>query len=135
MPPAVSNTYFDRVRALLSARIGAAAALTIDQIVELAGLPGRRAGEQLLETRLGDFGFPLCAGSSGYFVPASPDEINHYLNSLKSRIRCIAIRLRTVRQNAAQAGWARDGQQFSKPPPRREFLFEMQCNQTKGKGI
>ena len=133
MKPTDQNDFL-RVRALLATRIGEAAALTIDQIVELAGLPGRRAAEQLLETRLGDFGFPLCAGSSGYFVPASPDEINHYLHSLKSMIRCIAIRLRNVQQNATRSGWARDGQQFSKPPPRREFLFDMRLNQTKGKG-
>jgi len=121
----VDENDFARVRDLLKDRIGEASAVPLEQLVELAGLPNRRAAEQLLETRLGDFGFPLCAGSSGYFVPESAEEINHYMHSLKSRIRCIAIRLRTVRQNATQAGWARDGQQFSKPPPRREFLFEM----------
>lgn len=122
----VDQNDFLRVRALLQTRIGEAAAITLEQLVEQAFLSSRRDAEQLMETRLADFGFPLCAGSRGYFVPQSPDEINHYLNSLKSRIKCIAIRLRTVRQNAAQAGWARDGQQFSRPPPRRDFLFEMQ---------
>ncbi len=123
---AADQNDFLRVRTLLQARVGEAAALPLDKIVELAGLPSRRAAEQLMETRLGDFGFPLCAGAGGYFVPESPEEINHYLLSLKSRIRCIAIRLRTVQQNASRAGWARDGQQFSKPPPRSDFLFEMQ---------
>ncbi|MCX7009663.1 MAG: hypothetical protein NTY53_20865 [Kiritimatiellaeota bacterium] len=113
------------MRSLLKHRIGEAAALPLDQLVALAGLPNRRAAEALMETRLDDFGFPLCAGSGGYFVPQTPEEINHYLASLKSRIRCIAIRLRTVRQNAQRAGWARDGKQFSAPPARREFLFDV----------
>ena len=122
----VDQSEFLRVRALLATRIGEAAALTLAQLVELASLPNRRAAEQLMETRLADFGFPLCAGSMGYFVPENPEQINHYVSSLKSRIKCIAIRLRTVQQNAARAGWMRDGQQFSKPPARKELLFEMQ---------
>ena len=56
---------FLRVRTLLKARVGEGAALPLDKIVELADLPSRRAAEQLMETRLGDFGFPLCAGAGG----------------------------------------------------------------------
>lgn len=76
----------------------------------------RRQAEALIEIRLGDFGFPLCAGSAGYFVPECTEDLNHYLNSLRSRIICIALRVRTTRRAAVAAGWKLENNRFVAVP-------------------
>ena len=83
----------------------------------------RRHTEILLETFLDRFPFPVCAGAHGYFVPETVDEINHYCASLKSRIRCISIRLRTVRRAAEKTGWRRENNAFVEAPKQTEFAL------------
>lgn len=106
------TTAVEYIRKVLARAIGQQNAVTIEHLVSVSGLPNRRAGEQMLELHLQDFGFAVCAGSSGYFRPATADELNHYVRSLQSRIRCLAIRIRTVRKSAAAEGWPRHGKDF-----------------------
>jgi hypothetical protein len=100
---------FRHTERLLSARRGADRAVTINQLASDVGI-SRRSMEQLLETRLTDFPYPLVAGSNGYFIPVTEDELTHYDRALLSRIRCLAIRRRTLRRSAGAAGYAWDRQ-------------------------
>jgi hypothetical protein len=99
------------VKEILFNRIGEAKAATIDELCRAAGI-GRRGMEHLLEVKLGDFPFPIVSTSSGYFRPASADEINHCLASLQSRAMCIFMRKRTIIRNARAAGYQRQGKRF-----------------------
>lgn len=105
--------------ALLEPRWGIDRAIPIADIASRLGL-GRRATEQLLETCLPELPWPVVSGPAGYHRPADPAELNRYLASLQSRLRCIAIRSRTVRRQALTAGWQREGRRFvaaPAPPP------------------
>lgn len=115
---------FEAVRRVLCTRRGRRNAITIDQLVVLAGLQNRRACEDLLETRLADFQFPLVADSAGYYIPNTAAEINHYLDSLQSRAVKIFLRRRTVIRKANAAGFPRPGKHFADPPAvQKELAF------------
>jgi hypothetical protein len=102
---------------------GADSAITIAQIGDLLCL-GRRQTETFLELHLADLPFCVISSSSGYYRPTSADEINHYRNSLRSRIRCLAIRARTVARAAAKEGWSRAGTTFTDRPTVQELPLE-----------
>ena len=91
------------LRSLLACAVGLDRAITINQIANMLNL-SRRATEALLESAIADLDFPLVAGSYGYFIPENKDDITRYLISLHSRIKCLAIRMRSVRRNARAAG-------------------------------
>lgn len=107
---------FENVRRILVEHRGRANAITIDQLAFLAGLPSRRACEDLLETRLADFQFILVADSAGYYIPTCAAEINHYLDSLQSRAVKIFQRKRRVIRKALTSGLPRQGKHFIDPP-------------------
>jgi hypothetical protein len=119
----VTNEQFQAViRVLVDAR-GEANALTLDEITARAGLPNRRTTETLIETRLGDFPYPLVAGGAGYFIPVQAEQINKYIRSLGSRMVSLAIRKRAVVRKALAQGWKREGKWFARPPQQLD-LFE-----------
>ena len=110
------DQYFAAASAILAGRIGEENAITIAELVAAAGIPSRRAAEQLLEPKFSDFPFPLVSSSRGYYVPSRAEEINHYLASLRSRAICIFIRRRTALRKAMKAGFKRQGKVLVDPP-------------------
>lgn len=105
------DVLFEVLRDDLARRVGIGNAITIDVLAHLHNASRRRI-EVILECRLADFGFPLVSCDCGYYRPATPEDLNHYLASLLSRIRCIALRIRTVRRSALEEGWTREGGRF-----------------------
>ncbi len=103
----------------LRARRGAHQAITIAAIAERLGL-SRRSAETFLEIHLADLPFCVVSGATGYYRPAGADDINHYRAALHSRIRCLAIRSRTVAQAAAAERYPRQGRLFLDPNSERD---------------
>lgn len=114
------DTYFASVSSILAVHRGESNAITIADLTLRAGLPNRRATEQLLELRFADFPFPLVSSSAGYYVPAKAEEVNHYLNSLQSRAVCIFLRKRAAMRKALRSGFRREGKRFVDPPQARQ---------------
>jgi hypothetical protein len=116
MPPNPSDQdAFEAVRAELGGRFGEDSAITLAGLAARVGV-SRRKVEVILECRLPDLGFAVVSGDRGLYRPVSAGELNHYDNSLRSRIRCIAIRARTVRRAALREGWVREGKRFVARP-------------------
>lgn len=107
---------FDRAVRILSRAIGRDRAITIAQLVDLLELPNRRAVEQLIETRLSDFPFPIVSGSAGVYRPDSVDDLNAYRANLTSRMRAIRLRIDTVTQAALNEGWLIEANAFVAAP-------------------
>jgi hypothetical protein len=103
-------------------RRGEDSALKIKQIKTILGF-GRRRTETFLELHVGDLPFCVVSSTRGYYRPASASDINHCRASLRSRIRCLAIRSRTVARSALAEGWRREGKQFVNTPAAQD-LFE-----------
>ena len=91
----------NNLRAELFRRVGEQHAITIADIGALLGHTTRRHTETFLEIHLLDLGFCVVSSSHGYFRPRNQAEITHYHNALRSRIKCLAIRIRTVTRAAA----------------------------------
>jgi len=104
-------------------RYGTERALTIAQIGALLGHRCRRETEGFLELHVGDLPFCVVSSAHGYYRPAAAEDINHFRNSIRSRIRCLAIRARTVQRVALAEGWRREGKQFVNVPITQD-LFE-----------
>lgn len=102
---------FTILREELRARTGQERAITIDRLAGLCGV-SRRKIEVILECRFADFPFALVTGDGGCFRPKDAAELNHYDASLRSRIRCIAIRIRTLRRAAKAEGYLREAGRF-----------------------
>lgn len=109
----------------LRRRIGDDHAITIDQIGILLGF-GRRQTETFLELYIGQFPFCVIATARGYCRPASAEDINHYRNANRSRIRCLAIRNRSVTRAAIREGWPRDGNRFVDRPIQPDLIHFME---------
>jgi len=107
----------------LEDRRGPGRAITIAQIGALLGHRCRRETESFLELHVGDLPFCVVSSAHGYYRPAAAEDINHYRNSIRSRIRCLAIRARTVQRVALAEGWRREGKQFVNIPVAQD-LFE-----------
>ena len=100
----------------LSVARGEGNSITIGRLAAMAGLP-RREVEVLLECHWASLPFTVVAGPRGLFRPTSPDELDHYLAALRSRIRCIAIRHAATRRVAQREGWLRQDRRFVAAPP------------------
>ena len=139
MHPDKQDIAFKIVTEILFNRIGEGKAATIGELCNLVdeelstpwgddgarrGGFSRRAMEQLLELKIGDFPFPVISTSSGYFRPASVDEINHCLASLQSRALCIFQRKRTIIRNAIRSGYGRQGKRFVDSRESNSDLFD-----------
>ena len=118
-----SDILFSRIREVLKNARGERYAVTLDRITRICDLPNRRTAEALLEEHLPDMGFVVVAGSKGYFRPTCAEQVNHYNNSLQSRLAKIAKRKAAVRKLAAQEGFIRNGKNFQDPPARQGELF------------
>jgi hypothetical protein len=111
----------------LRTRRGARQAITIAAIAERLGL-SRRSAETFLEIHLADLPFCVVSGATGYYRPAGADDINHYRAALHSRIRCLALRSKTVARAAAAEHYHRQGKLFLEPHSERDtgqFLFPL----------
>jgi hypothetical protein len=93
---------------LLEDAAGPDHAVTIAFLAQVLGVP-RRTIETLIETNLHTLPFCIVSGAAGLYRPTSPEDVNRYLQSLQSRIKCLAIRSRTVRTLARA-----DGYEFSR---------------------
>ena len=108
--------FYPAVERILNECRGPKFALTLDQITCRAEIPDRRMTEMLMETHLHRFPWPLVAGARGYHIPTSAEQINGYLNSLRSRaVKCF-VRARTVRRRCLAAGWQKEGKAFAGQP-------------------
>ncbi|GEM_PF-2546098 len=123
--------YVSRIRELLYCARGRKNAITLDRMVKICQLPNRRVAESLMENHLEDLGFCVVSGDKGYWRPITADEVNHYQNSLQSRIRKIAKRKASSRRMAVQDGFIREGKIFKDPPAIQGDLFS-QTNTTTG---
>lgn len=113
---AAAAQYYGAVCEILHECRGPEKALTLAELTRRAGIPERRVTEHLIETHMGRFPWPLVAGSCGYHIPTSAEQINAYLESLRSRaVKCF-LRAKTVRRRALAAGWQRDGKRFAGQP-------------------
>jgi len=110
-----------QLKSLLECRHGADSGVTISKITTALEFKSRRETEVFLELHIGDMPFAVVSGSTGLYRPASEDDLNHYRAALRSRIRCIAIRMRTVTRAAIQEGWQRSGKKFTSAPTQLEF--------------
>ena len=102
---------FTILRGELAPRRGEARAITIEKLAALCGVT-RRKVETILECRFEDFGFAIVTGDCGCYRPAGPADLNHYDASLRSRIRCIALRIRALRRAATAEGYVREAGRF-----------------------
>lgn len=130
---------FEKIVETLRDRFGEENGITIDALAVAAGvtrlgadsqgniliIPRRRVMEELLESRAADFPFLVCVSTqTGYFRPATKDEIEHWWNSMHSRIKACARRLHIGRITASRDGWAYEGAgRFSRRTPKTD-LFE-----------
>lgn len=101
---------------ILAARVGEESGITIEELRRAAGLKLRREMEILLELHIQDIPFLVVSGPTGYYRPANADEINHCLNSLRSRAMCAFLRQRKIIRAARAAGFPRQGRKFLDPP-------------------
>lgn len=104
------------LRRELEDRRGPSLAITIDLISALLEHRCRRDTESFLELHVGDLPFCVVSSARGYYRPSAAEDINHYRAALRSRIRCLAIRARTVSRAAVAEGWRREGKQFVNVP-------------------
>lgn len=107
-------------------RRGPDRSLTIAQIGEILNL-GRRQTETFLELHLADLPFCVVSSSQGYHRPAAAEDINHYCASLRSRIRCLAIRSRSVKMSAVAEGWRHENGRFVDHPVAQELPQFRSC--------
>lgn len=120
-------TTYDRLEHTLRACRGSRWAVTIAQLQGIIGVPVRRDMEELLESSYERLPFPVCAGSDGYFIPTTAEEINHYYASLRSRSRKLFRRMSCLRRRALEVGYEREGHVFTGAPaqlrlPAAEFV-------------
>lgn len=121
------ETAFLSIRAELSKRFGAGRAITLNELAVEAGMIGidengdtvgrRRMAEHIIQVRLQDMGFVIVSDTRcGLFRPDNPDELNHYRNQLRSRIKELQRRLDTVDLLARNEGWTVEAGQYTKAP-------------------
>jgi hypothetical protein len=121
------ETAFLSIRAALSTRVGADRAITLNDLAREAGLieiddtgetvVSRRLAERIIQVRLPDMGFVIVSDTRcGLFRPDNPDELNHYRNQLRSRIKELQRRIDTVDQLARNEGWTVEAGQYTKAP-------------------
>jgi hypothetical protein len=120
-----ASRVIDSFRREMEFRTGAENAITIDALGRQLDHTSRRETEQFLELHIGDLPFCVVSGATGYFRPQSADDINHYCNSLRSRIKCLAIRHRTVIRAARKEGFQREGKRFVNAPTQAELFKEV----------
>lgn len=121
------ETAFLSIRSALSTRLGAGRAITLNDLAREAGLidfddngeavVSRRLAERIIQVRLPDMGFVIVSDTRcGLFRPDNPDELNHYRNQLRSRIKELQRRIDTVDQLARNEGWTVEAGQYTKAP-------------------
>lgn len=112
---------FNQVCARLRTARGASAGVTIDSMADAFDVP-RRTIEACVEVYLEEFPFPIVSGSSGLFIPATAEEINHYRASLQSRINAISRRRDICALKCAIAGFPQEQGRFVDAPRQRELF-------------
>lgn len=78
----------------LTAHCREGSGIKIADITALLNMPNRRATEQFLERVYRCFPFPVISGDTGYRIAESREAWSRYAMSLRSRIRCAAIRIK-----------------------------------------
>lgn len=122
------NADFEAVKAILAERQGHAQAITIDNLAILAGFllpnrddesvrPDRRRCELVLQTRRGDFPFPVISCARGIYRVRTAVEANAYLSSMLSRHAEMSHTMTDVRAKLKAAGFIQEEPwRFSDPP-------------------
>jgi hypothetical protein len=116
LPAEVLPDDFRTVASVLRRRVGADMAITAEDIASAAGLFAGLSRESrrckvrsVIRRHMLDFDFPVCGDSNGYYIAETPDELAHYHASMHSRIREIAIRMRSVIRQGKAAGFTYHG--------------------------
>ena len=112
----------DHATRLLAPARGRQKAVKLDELALRLGI-SRREAEMLMEQNLQSFPFVLVAGPTGYYQPATAEDLNTYLRSLHSRHRKMQIREATVRRKARLSGWREEPTgRFANPPRQLELI-------------
>lgn len=97
---------------VLDGRVGQERSVTALGIAERAGLwptrtPGSRARSvrELLERHFSDLPWPICGDETGFYRPATAEELCHYHANLRGRGVKIFSRLATLKRIAPLAGF------------------------------
>lgn len=117
-PPPITPDSIDRA---LRYRFGEHNAITLANLASLLGC-SRRIAEQAIELHLSDLPYTVISSSRGLFRPVAAEEIEHYLASMRSRIKCIATRMRTVRKAAAADGFPMEHGRFTSAPMQAQLF-------------
>ena len=104
---------------------GHRAAITAGRLARETGIggPDGTAVRQAIGRNLEEFPEPVVAnsmsegGRRGYFVAVTDEEIAHYDAALRSRAITILVRRRTFRLKAGEAGFEREGREWSRRAP------------------
>jgi hypothetical protein len=103
---------FALIWAVLEHHRGAEHAITAPNIADSAGLwpdmaPANRGTRvrKILEITQDCWPWPICGDTSGYYLAATAEELNHYMANLRSRAICTLRRYGTVRKLAKRAGF------------------------------
>lgn len=104
--PAIDGDLLDRLEAELRDRVGRERAITSGELADRitaedaeANPKTREAIKELMRER----NLPVVAGNTGYYIPASDDRVEEYLDGLEGRIAGIRERERALRE--AWDGW------------------------------
>lgn len=108
---------FLAVAETLRHRRGQASAITAWEIAKATGIKpdGSRGSREryvreLLEKHFLDLPFLIVADRCGFYRPESADDVSHYHRNLRSRLRCLAVRIYGTRRLAQAEGYSHQGQ-------------------------
>ena len=115
-PAAALPNEFHAVARILQNHRGASSAITAEQIAKLSGLWKEASRESrrckvraVIREHMLDFDYPISGDSNGYYIANTADELQHYHASMHSRIRKIAIRMRSFIRQGKAAGFVYHG--------------------------
>lgn len=121
-PVPTTEQLFEQVKRILAGAIGQECAVTIGTLCAQCNVH-RRTMELLFQLYLDEFPFLLCSGINGYFQPTTDDDLNHYIQSIESRCRCLYLRKRTtIRKALAAKRWTRVGKYFESSPKQLDLI-------------
>jgi malonyl CoA-acyl carrier protein transacylase len=97
------NGVESRVLAVLRSHTGRRAAIRAKAMAAMLGITEREVRD-VVKTLIEEHHVPIASSVEapyGFFMPATPEEVEAYANSLKSRIRSIATRLHAFEASTA----------------------------------
>ena len=119
---------FVAVASILDNHRGRASAVTQKELAVQAylfdrtGRPDVRRVQQILQIRKDAFPFIVVGSDRGMYVAVDPEDLNHEINSRLSRIKNIAVGIRTLKRKALARGWKFENGRFVEAPMQQELF-------------